>query len=291
MKKILFFVACSSIALPCWAFDPISIGMAAFSLGKAGYKMYKKKKDSAQLDRIEAKQHRGLKGIGDTLQKAAAIKREIESISRDIQRSHDQAKRFQEGLKKHKGKMGLVFFEQQIGMPLDPGYYVPNTPLTREWKRKARIKLGGARAAWGDCPMFEQTSRQVMKAMAEGEELEEWQLNRAAHNDLLLEEARQENEAVQIKMDVERAKELARQIEELKALRAAKKLSVTELMAVEGNLTTKEMALRQVQRDIFSASARAAKPKRSDHDKVFDRYASQYREGLAEIIREQEGKT
>ena len=158
MKKVLLFVVFNAITVPCWT-DPVSIGMAAFSLGKSGYKMYKKKRDAAQLDRIEKKQAKGLQDVRNTLHKAAVIKREIESISRDIRRSQEQARQFQEGLKKHGvGKMGLVFFEQQVGMPLDPGYYVPNTPLTREWKRKARIKLGGARAAWGDCPMFEWTS-------------------------------------------------------------------------------------------------------------------------------------
>ena len=286
VKKVLLSVFFSLQVVPCWAVEPISTTMAILSV----LKLAKKYKEGSQLDRMEYRQAKGLRRIGDTLQKAAAIKREIESISQDIQRSQEQARRFREGLKKHKGKMGLVFFEQQIGMPLDPGYYVPSTPLTREWKRKARIKLGGARAAWGDCPLFEQTSRQVMKAMAEGGALDDRALGQAAHNDLLLEEARQENEAVQIKMDVERAQVLAKQIEELKALRVAKKLSVTELMAVEGNLTTKEMALRRIQRDIFAASARAARAKRSDHDKVFDRYAQRYREGLAEVIRQQEGR-
>ena len=77
---------------------------------------------------------------------------------------------------------------------------------------------------------------------------------------------------------MERAQALGRQIEELKVLRKEKKLLVTELLAVEGNLTTKELALRQLQRDIFTASAKA---KRSDHDWVFDRYAQRYREEQA----------
>ena len=286
IRKILFGTICSLWAIPCWAIEPISTTLAVISV----LKMVKKYKENSQLDRMEYKQGKGLDGVRSTLQQAVVIRREIESIARDIQRSQDQAKRFREGLDKYGGKMGLVFFEQQIGMPLDPGYYVPNTPLTREWKRKARIKLGGARMAWGDCPMFEQTSRQVMKAMAEGGELDHRALEQAADNDLLLEEARQQNEAVQIKNDVERARELARQMEELKVLKKEKKLSVTEAMAIDANLTTKEMALRQIQRDIFAASARGARAKRSDHDKVFDRYADQYRQELAEVIRVQEGR-
>lgn len=164
---------------PCRA-DPISLGMAAFTAGKGLFKLFKKGDEKMQLNRIGAQQGKDLKGIGETLHKANAIRWEMKAISRDIQRSQDQAKRFQEGLKKHGlAKMSLVFFEQQVGMPLDPGYYVPNTPLTREWKQKARIKLGGARAAWGDCPMFEKTSRAVMKRMAEGEALDHRQLDQA----------------------------------------------------------------------------------------------------------------
>ena len=72
--------------------------------------------------------------------------------------------------------------------------------------------------------------------------------------------------------------------------RKKKELLVAEAMVIDADVTTKEVALRQIQRDIFAASARAAGPKRTDHDKVFDRYADQCRQDLAEVIRVQEGR-
>ena len=242
-----------------------------------GAKLAKKAYEKNQLDRIEAKQTQTygkqvvtLKALHDTLKQAKDMRDKIERFDAAAERSKKRAETLMKLLKEDKKKVAATYFERAVGMPINPGYYVPNTKWSKKMKRNMDCDLLGPKISWRERMVLSDSTSDVLRNMRTMPSLPENtadQLDASeAYNQAVL-QALDAKSVVRAKRYQSELDRLAQEIAAYEKRRSSdEKISATELYALEQMLETKRMALNRLENLLDESLRKGLTPSKSDRD-------------------------
>ena len=209
----------------------------------------------SKVDRINATQRDGVAKLRELARKAIQTKEKVEEMYYFKEQSRQLAADLMRGLKDGKAQDLLgALVGKWIGIPINPAYYIPDTPLTRELRDNLEWDLSKEQGLVQQYAYFLQGTRAALLAQPDVVEKDPAQFNQAYEKAVRYEKEIEKALAAKKKATIRLYKEdialLEKDISMLEATKKQEGLTIVDLMQIEIAIDHKKHIIRELHEKI-----------------------------------------